>query len=138
MIRLLLSHNWKRIKRSPDLQRNIGSNAVLGLVLLVFTLAVTPIYTLFRFKPALKVRRTLGLYSFLYVSIHFLIFIGVDYGFNFPLIREDLFEKRYAVVGFAAYLILLALAAGPEAARLKAYGVTPEAILQALAQPVRV
>ena len=29
--------------------------------------------------------------------------------------------------------VLLALAAGPEAARLKAYGVTPEAILQALA-----
>jgi hypothetical protein len=40
MLRSLLSQNWKRIKRSPDLQRNIGSNAILGLMLLVFFLNI--------------------------------------------------------------------------------------------------
>ncbi len=40
MIRPLLSQNWKRIRRSPDLQRNIGSNAILGLMLLVFFLNI--------------------------------------------------------------------------------------------------
>ena len=43
MIRSLLSHNWKRIKRSPDLQRNIGSNALLGLMLLIFFINILSI-----------------------------------------------------------------------------------------------
>ena len=81
-----------------------------ALVLLVLTLAATPVHTLFRFKPALKFRRTLGLYTFFYASLHFLIFVGLDYGFNPALIYEAIFEKRYALVGFAAALILLPLA----------------------------
>jgi len=81
-----------------------------AIVLLVLTLAVTPFYTVFGFKPILTIRRTLGLYTFLYVSIHFLIFTGLDYGFDVTLLKEAIFEKRYALVGFAAALILLPLA----------------------------
>ena len=81
-----------------------------AIVLLVLTLAVTPFYTLFRYKPALPLRRTLGLYTFLYVSLHFLIFVAVDYGFDLELLKGAIFEKRYALVGFAAGLILLPLA----------------------------
>ena len=65
-----------------------------ALILLVAALACTPINTLFGFKPALKLRRPLGLYSFMYASIHFAIFIGVDYGFNFKLIPDALLEKH--------------------------------------------
>jgi sulfoxide reductase heme-binding subunit YedZ len=81
-----------------------------AIVLLVLTLSVTPFYTVTGFKPILPIRRTLGLYTFLYVSIHFLIFIGVDYGFNLTLLKGAIFEKRYALVGFAAGLMLLPLA----------------------------
>ena len=81
-----------------------------ALVLLVLSLACTPVAIVFRYKPVLRLRRPLGLYSFLYASIHFGIFIGVDYFFDFPLIWEALFEKRYALVGLSAGLILLALA----------------------------
>ena len=81
-----------------------------AIVLLVLTLAVTPFYTVFRYKPALPLRRTLGLYTFLYVSIHFMIFVAVDYGFDLELLTGAIFEKRYALVGFAAGLILLPLA----------------------------
>ena len=79
-------------------------------VLLVLSLACTPLNTVFGFKAALKVRRALGLYAFLYVCLHFLTFVGLDYGFNPGLIYEAIFEKRYALVGFAAFLLLLALA----------------------------
>ena len=64
-------------------------------------------------KPFRRSRRcggTLGLYAFLYASLHFLTFVGLDYRFDLGLIRQDLFEKRYAVVGFTAFLILLPLA----------------------------
>jgi len=81
-----------------------------ALVLLVLSLAATPANTLLGFKPALKVRRALGLYAFMYVAIHFLIFVGLDYVFDWDLIKEAILEKRYALVGFAAFLILLPLA----------------------------
>ena len=81
-----------------------------ALTLLMLSLACTPINTLFKFKPVLKLRRPLGVYSFMYASIHFSIFIGVDYFFNWEQIVEALFEKRYAIVGLTTGLILLPLA----------------------------
>ncbi|MBI4294631.1 MAG: sulfoxide reductase heme-binding subunit YedZ [Chloroflexi bacterium] len=81
-----------------------------ALVLLVLSLACTPVYILSGLKQALLLRRQLGLYAFMYASLHFLNFIGLDYGFVFSLIREDISEKRYALVGFATFIILLVLA----------------------------
>jgi sulfoxide reductase heme-binding subunit YedZ len=81
-----------------------------ALILLILTLAVTPVNSLLGFRPALKFRRTLGLYTFFYVTVHFFIFIGLDYGFDWDLIQEAIFEKRYALVGFLAGLIMLPLA----------------------------
>lgn len=82
-----------------------------ALVLLVLALACTPINSVFGFKPVLRLRRPLGLYAFMYASFHFLTFVGLDYGFDPELIREAILEKRYALVGFATFLILLPLAA---------------------------
>ena len=80
------------------------------LVLIVLTLACTPLNTWFSFRAALQHRRTLGLYAFAYASIHFLIFIGVDYLFDLALLYEAIFEKPYALAGLTAFLILLPLA----------------------------
>jgi methionine sulfoxide reductase heme-binding subunit len=80
------------------------------LVLLILSLTCTPVNLLFGYKPILRVRRTLGLYAFMYAGFHFLIFVGLDYGFDWNLISEGIFEKRYALVGFAAFIILLSLA----------------------------
>ena len=81
-----------------------------ALVLLVLSLACTPLNSLFNFKQALKVRRALGLYAFLYAAIHFGLFIGVDYRFNLEFLWADIRSKAYVWVGFSAGLILLALA----------------------------
>ncbi|MDP2932426.1 MAG: protein-methionine-sulfoxide reductase heme-binding subunit MsrQ [Chloroflexota bacterium] len=80
------------------------------LTLLVLTLACRPIYTIFGLKQALQLRRLLGLYTFGYASLHFLNFVGVDYEFNFALIWADIANKRFVIVGFITFLILLALA----------------------------
>lgn len=81
-----------------------------ALNLLVLSMACTPIYNIFGFGPARRLRRTLGLYAFMYASLHLLNFIGLDYGFDFALIQEGISSKRFALVGFAAFLILLLLA----------------------------
>jgi sulfoxide reductase heme-binding subunit YedZ len=81
-----------------------------ALTLLVLTLACTPINTLLGLKAVLRVRRTLGLYTFGYAALHFLTFVGLDYAFAWDLILDAVLFQRFTLVGFAAGLILLALA----------------------------
>ena len=107
---LLLWDFWQG-NLGPDVIREATlRTGKAALVLLIASLACTPVNILFGYKPVLKLRRPLGLYSFMYASIHFAIFIGVDYFFNLELIWEALFEKRFALVGLATGTILLALA----------------------------
>lgn len=85
-----------------------GSAAILMLVL---SLACTPVNTLLGFRQVLTARKPLGLYAFLYASLHLLNFIGVDYGFSLRAFLADaLLQKRFMIVGFSAFLILLPLA----------------------------
>ena len=81
-----------------------------ALVLLVLSLACTPVNMLTGWKRVIAWRRPLGLYAFMYAALHLLIFAVVDYGFDWGLIWETVLEKRYVVVGFAAFLLLLPLA----------------------------
>ena len=90
-----------------EVQLRTGASAIN---LLMLSLACTPINILTGFRPVLSLRRPLGIYAFFYALLHFTNFIGIDYGFNFALIREDLFEKRYAIVGFTSFILLLPLA----------------------------
>jgi sulfoxide reductase heme-binding subunit YedZ len=81
-----------------------------ALILLLLSLACTPIGTLFGFKQVLRIRRALGLYAALYAGLHFLAFVGLDYGFDLDLIFGAIFDQRYVLVGFASGLLLLSLA----------------------------
>lgn len=82
-----------------------------GLVLLVLSLACTPLLTLTGFRKVNTVRKSLGLWGFAYVTLHMLVFIALDYGLNLDFILDDaVLSKRYVIVGFAAFLLLLPLA----------------------------
>jgi sulfoxide reductase heme-binding subunit YedZ len=81
-----------------------------ALILLVLALACTPVNTLFGLRQVLPLRRPLGLYAFFYVCIHLMIFAVIDYGLSWPLIEQAIVEKRYVLVGFTAFLLLLPLA----------------------------
>jgi len=82
----------------------------LAINLLMLSLACTPINILTGLRTVLSLRRPLGIYAFSYALLHFVNFIGIDYGFNFGLIREDLLEKRYAIAGLVSFILLLPLA----------------------------
>jgi sulfoxide reductase heme-binding subunit YedZ len=91
-----------------ELEQRTGRHAI---TLLVLALACTPLNTLFRWSELLKRRRTLGLYAFMYATIHVLIFINLDYGLAWSLIIQTIFEKPYIVVGLLGFLMLIPLAA---------------------------
>jgi methionine sulfoxide reductase heme-binding subunit len=101
------SHHHLTANPIQDITFRTGKSA---LVLLVLSLACTPAYVVFGFRPALRLRRPLGLYAFLYAFLHFLVFTVLDYGLDTGLLREAIFEKRYALVGFSALLLLIPLA----------------------------
>lgn len=109
LARILWSLAWGRFLVDPvrEITTLTGRTA---LNLLVLSLACTPVYTLTGFKAVIRARRTLGLYAFLYVALHFLTFAGWDYRFNVRLLKDAVFYQRYVIVGFSAGLILLVLA----------------------------
>ena len=53
----------------------------------------------------------LGLFAFFYVLLHFLTWLFLDQGLLLSAITEDIVERPFITIGFAALLILTALAA---------------------------
>lgn len=82
----------------------------IAVIFLTTTLLCTPLNTLFGYRQALKVRRTLGLFTFMFASVHFMIFSVVDYGLDWSLLRLELTEKRFIFLGASALTLLSALA----------------------------
>lgn len=82
-----------------------------ALNLLVVALAVTPLGILTGWTFFAKHRRALGLYSFLFFALHFLTFAVLDYGLDFVQIYYLTIEKPFILVGLAAGVFLLLLAA---------------------------
>jgi sulfoxide reductase heme-binding subunit YedZ len=81
-----------------------------GLNFLLITLAVTPLRRLTGKGWLLRFRRMLGLFAFFYVVMHFLTYAGLDQRFNLPVIFEDIAERPFITLGFAALLLLIPLA----------------------------
>ena len=81
-----------------------------ALAFLMLTLAVTPIRQITGIGWLIRLRRMLGLFAFFYASLHFAIYLGLDQFFAFDYILEDIAERPYITVGFAALLILIPLA----------------------------
>ena len=107
---LLIWAYWQNQLTVNPIQEITFRTGKTAINLLVLSLAVTPVYIVFGFRQVIPLRKLLGLYAFLYVALHFLVFVWLDYGLDLQLIWEAIFEKRYALVGFAAFLILIPLA----------------------------
>jgi sulfoxide reductase heme-binding subunit YedZ len=102
----LLSDNLS-VNPIQDITFRTGKPA---LILLVLVLSVTPLRKWYGLHSLIQFRKMLGLYAFTYASLHFLVFVGLDYGFDIELLRSSVFKKPYVVLGFLAYLTLVPLA----------------------------
>jgi sulfoxide reductase heme-binding subunit YedZ len=107
---LVLVYYWFFANLVNPIQTITQFSGKAGLVLLTLCLACTPLNTLFGWKWAVALRKPLGLYAFLYVAMHLLIFVVLDYGLDMGLIQEAIVEKRYVLAGLAAFFLLTPLA----------------------------
>ena len=81
-----------------------------GLRLLMATLAVTPMRRLTDFNWLARFRRMLGLFTFFYILMHFLTWFWLDQGMLLSAIVEDVVKRPFITIGFAAFVLLLAMA----------------------------
>ncbi len=81
-----------------------------ALFLLTATLSITPLRRLAGKPGWVRYRRLVGLFAFFYATLHFLTYLVLDQFFGWSYIVEDIVERPFITVGFAAWLILLALA----------------------------
>ena len=82
----------------------------IGLILLVAALSCTPVNTLFGWRQAVQIRRPLGLYAFMYITFHLLLYAVYDGALELELIWRDLGERRSMAIGLVGFLALLPLA----------------------------
>jgi methionine sulfoxide reductase heme-binding subunit len=80
------------------------------LALLAVTLAVTPLRRLAGWRGLVRYRRTLGLTTFVYATLHLATYVVLDLGLDLSHLAEDIVARPFVTVGFAAWLILAALA----------------------------
>ncbi|MEO6076114.1 MAG: protein-methionine-sulfoxide reductase heme-binding subunit MsrQ, partial [Dokdonella sp.] len=120
---LLLAWRVYANELGPDpvaqLEHTSGSWA---LRFLLITLAVTPLRLLTKSNWLIRYRRMLGLFAFFYATLHFAIYLVIDLGGFWSQIFSEIVKKPFITVGFAAWLLLIPLAATSTKAMMRKLG----------------
>ncbi|MEL0629682.1 protein-methionine-sulfoxide reductase heme-binding subunit MsrQ [Psychromonas aquatilis] len=80
-----------------------------GLNYLLITLAITPLAKRFKQPLLIRLRRVLGLYSFVWICLHLTAFIWLELNWQVGLLIEEIIKRPYLTLGMAAWSILLLL-----------------------------
>lgn len=100
------------------LERELGEWA---LRLLLLTLAVTPLRR-WAGISLLKFRRAFGLLTFLYATLHLLVWLSLDLAFRWGEIGADLTKRPYIILGLIGLALMLPLAATSNSASIRRMG----------------
>jgi len=101
-------------------QHTLGPNPAEALIrslgdwtlrFLCLTLAITPLRQLTGLAAVARLRRMLGLFTAFYASMHFSAYAVFDMGLVWGDIVRDVAKRPFILVGTAAFLLLLPLAA---------------------------
>jgi sulfoxide reductase heme-binding subunit YedZ len=82
----------------------------IAISLLTISLTVSPLAWLSKQPVFLRARRPLGLMTFFYVTLHVLVLVGYDYGFDVPLLLDGYLNKPFIWLGLLTGVILSTLA----------------------------
>lgn len=89
---------------------------------LCITLAVTPLRRATGWAWVLRLRRMFGLFTFFYATLHLIAVAGIDLGFDWAAIGKDIAKRPFITVGFAAFVLLVPLAATSTDAMVRRLG----------------
>jgi sulfoxide reductase heme-binding subunit YedZ len=86
------------------------SSGTWTLVCLLVTLGITPLRRLIAQPALVRVRRMCGLFAFFYGFMHFMAWVWWDRDFDPASMLKDVYERPFITVGFAAFVLMSALA----------------------------
>jgi len=98
------------------------SSGTWTLVCLLVTLAITPLRRLTGQPALVRLRRMCGLFAFFYGFWHFLAWVWWDRGLDPASMLQDIGERPFIMVGFAAFVLMTALAATSTQWAMRALG----------------
>jgi sulfoxide reductase heme-binding subunit YedZ len=87
------------------------STGTWALVALLVTLSMTPIRLLTGQVWQIQLRRVLGLFMFFYACLHIATYLWLDFAFIWEDIFKDIAKHPRILVGFAAFVLTIPLAA---------------------------
>ena len=93
-----------------------------ALIILIASLAVTPLRRITGRSDLIKLRRMLGLFAFFYAALHFATYMVLDLYFDFPAILKDVLKRPYITVGFTALVLMIPLAVTSTAGMIRRLG----------------
>lgn len=89
---------------------------------ILLTLSITPLRRLTGWSEIIRVRRMLGLFAFLYGTLHFSTYLVLDQFFAFDEIVKDIRKRPFITVGFTSFVLLIPLALTSSAAMIRRLG----------------
>ncbi|ATB42992.1 sulfoxide reductase heme-binding subunit YedZ [Cystobacter fuscus] len=92
------------------IERVLNQTGMLALIVLVASLACTPLKLVTGWTWPPRVRKLLGLLGFGYALLHFLVYVAVDQGLRLGALVEDIAKRPFITVGFLALVLLVPLA----------------------------
>ena len=98
------------LRATDPVEHLTGETGEFALRILVLTLMITPLRLATGWNWLLRTRRMIGLYAFFYAAAHFAVYVALDRQFNFATVLDDVIERKFITVGFAAFLLLVPLA----------------------------
>ena len=90
------------------LSRQTGDWTLRGLCLV---LAITPLRVVLQAPGLLRLRRTVGVATFVYACVHLLCYAWFDQGFDLDDMSKDILKRPFIWLGFSAWVLMLPLAA---------------------------
>lgn len=100
-------------------QQELGANPIevithqtglWTLILLLASLAITPLRRITGLHWLIQYRRMIGLFAFFYGCLHLMTYLWLDQFFDFGSIAHDVYKRPFITAGFTSWLLLLPLA----------------------------
>jgi sulfoxide reductase heme-binding subunit YedZ len=98
------------------------STGTWTLVLLVASLAVTPLRRATGLNWLVRLRRMLGLFAFFYAVLHFTTYLWFDQWFDVQAMVKDVIKRPFITMGALAFVLMIPLAATSTDAMVRRLG----------------
>lgn len=98
-----------RLSFGLELKPILNQLGYLGLVLLIASLACTPLRLLFGWAWAARLRKPLGLFGFFYIALHATVY-WKSQNFSIVTVYNETLARNFILFGMLAFLLLIPLA----------------------------